>query len=294
VVHRTASTMGPRASCVDASGAALSASLCTQPSPTARRATSAPPIARVRHVASASARFFHQGREVPLWTSSASKTAWTPLAASQRNVPAASGAIVAPCHAATRWTCLSISSLASEGTDASNDGATRAWDVATRAASHPATAARGTSERKSQKLISAARPSVRALATPDSIVLTMGGPASPAAPRRRTRRCCVWAMNATHSQWCPHAAAVHPPCRSSRVMPRARQSLGAGTTHTNRHERRLLAKYARSLACADEELRYFIGAHDVSPATARSLGSRDRGSRSTVTQRVESGGFRRR
>jgi hypothetical protein len=42
-------------------------------------------------------------------------------------------------------------------------------EVATRAASQPTTAARGTSDRKSQKLISAASPNVRACATPESI-----------------------------------------------------------------------------------------------------------------------------
>ncbi len=65
----------------------------------------ATPIDRPMQVAIASSLFFHQGRAVPVCTSSASNTACTPLAASQKKVRAASGATDPPGHEATRATC---------------------------------------------------------------------------------------------------------------------------------------------------------------------------------------------
>ena len=131
---------------------------------------------RPTQVAIARSRFFHHGRVVPDWTSSASKIECTPEEASQMNITTATGATRPVFQWATLSTWLAIMRRASGATDERRALAIEPRVVARRAATSPATAARGTSDRKSQNDISAARPSVRARTTPRRIGSTHSRP----------------------------------------------------------------------------------------------------------------------
>ena len=149
-----------------ASGRFSPASAWTLSKPTASRPRIATPTERPTHVAIARSRFFHHGRVVSDCTSSASNTECTPEEASHTNPPRATGATLPPFQWATTSTWLWTIRRASGGTVARKLPAIDARLIARRAAASPATAARGTSDRKSQNDISAARPSVRARMTP--------------------------------------------------------------------------------------------------------------------------------
>jgi hypothetical protein len=124
------------------------------------------PTDRTTQVLSARSRFFHQGRSTPLWTSSASNTAWMPLEASHPKTMVASGATAPPFHLATCPSSAAIQSRTAGGVEPRIVVARSPRVTAMRATTSPPTAARGSREKKSQKAICAASPNDRDLLIP--------------------------------------------------------------------------------------------------------------------------------